>query len=963
MKMFGEFLCAVILCQVGTATQHSTSAPTRGGPSILVFSKGFACVHCSEEYQAYAAIAPDLKRHGVRASFVIGPEATRGDATATAVAPLTILSDPDGSMFQKYLVAGSDADHGTFVFDRNAKMIWKQTGKRPLGNAALAFAIALRSDVAAELELNDTSDPNDDYLTWSPMRARIRLARNTPGGAKMVVLTNDAEKPVPAGRTLPLDGNFVFASTVSPGQTPVASSLTLSLPADGSWVSFFVAGQFPRASTSDKDAILEVHLDKDDGPVVGSQTAMVRVRKDIDTLTPDEQTAFVKALHDLHFVKRRYEVFPHIHDLAAKGKEDYTGPVTLPNGQISPTVAAGTYWPDQAHRGSAFLPWHRAFLLRIERELQAINPAVTLPYWRQDTATRAFNTGFLGMNKDELVGAYQSEVLFSPANWLYGWSISYEDLKTVVRTPKDYILLKRPNGKTLTGDNELFNGSSPLWPEFADFHSQFEFNPHNLGHALIGAWHANCLISPSDPSFWPFHSWDDRLWAKWQWFHNRFDAEGASTSSYDYVSSFRPDDTTVTNLGHNLKDTMWPWDGTKGRVVIDKLGKGNHPPQNSFFPFPKAAVTSLWPSADAKPTPGDMIDYLGMAPHRLPLGFCYDDVPFGVRSSSGPAPAPPVNLAAADVLIDVARDNSSPFDRRVRATEALQAMFQPTAADVLDSIAADRQAPVAIRQRALGALMEARVDKGVNRLLQLADAGGKDAALAKDFVVEFAPLVHLSKIAPEKRIQFHSRLTDLADDQADPALSARAAIALARMGDRSGGKRLLDLLKSQTKPAIPRAEIAAAVPPQTTGSAPVLLDTLKKAITDNDEETAIVVLRALAGDTTSLAFRLSLIGNDMTVTPRVQRAALRSVMRDTPEALTSALAVLEGTLGSDASLKLEASGAFRVALETQSPFMPTQLATWKTRITNVQSAALATATELKQALAMTIEVIDRLSKP
>src|SRR5262249_37332924 len=55
----------------------------------------------------------------------------------------------------------------------------------------------------------------------------------------------------------------------------------------------------------------------------------------------------------------------------------------------------------QAHGGPAFLPWHREFLLEFERELQKINPKVTIPYWDftnpLDTAA-SFAPNFMGGN-------------------------------------------------------------------------------------------------------------------------------------------------------------------------------------------------------------------------------------------------------------------------------------------------------------------------------------------------------------------------------------------------------------------------------------------------------------------------------------------------------------------------------------------------------------------------------------
>ena len=53
----------------------------------------------------------------------------------------------------------------------------------------------------------------------------------------------------------------------------------------------------------------------------------------------------------------------------------------------------------QAHGAAGFLPWHRAYLLDLERELQAIDPSVALPYWRFDQpAPNLFTRDFLGVS-------------------------------------------------------------------------------------------------------------------------------------------------------------------------------------------------------------------------------------------------------------------------------------------------------------------------------------------------------------------------------------------------------------------------------------------------------------------------------------------------------------------------------------------------------------------------------------
>ena len=105
---------------------------------------------------------------------------------------------------------------------------------------------------------------------------------------------------------------------------------------------------------------------------VGSAEVMVRIRKNANTLTTDERDRFVSALAKLNNQGLgRFTDFRDMH--------------------VAVTLA-------QAHGAPGFLPWHRAYLLDLERELQVIDASVALPYWRFDRpAPNIFTRDFLGV--------------------------------------------------------------------------------------------------------------------------------------------------------------------------------------------------------------------------------------------------------------------------------------------------------------------------------------------------------------------------------------------------------------------------------------------------------------------------------------------------------------------------------------------------------------------------------------
>jgi tyrosinase len=84
----------------------------------------------------------------------------------------------------------------------------------------------------------------------------------------------------------------------------------------------------------------------------------------------------------------------------------------------------------EAHQNAGFPPWHRAFLLDLERELQQIDPSVALPYWRFDEpAPNLFTRDFMGVT-DPSTG----RVLFSATNPFQFWAT--DGVIGIVRRPR-----------------------------------------------------------------------------------------------------------------------------------------------------------------------------------------------------------------------------------------------------------------------------------------------------------------------------------------------------------------------------------------------------------------------------------------------------------------------------------------------------------------------------------------------
>ena len=406
--------------------------------------------------------------------------------------------------------------------------------------------------MTVELQINNSVNANARFVTWAPSPCRIRVTN--PAG-----ITGPNATVTIAGASAATAGAVVLRSGTSGA---FANSLTLQVPANGASVAFFVAGRFGRPSAGNGDVTLEARMGT---TLVGSVPLMVRIRKNANTLSAAERDRFIAAFAQLNNQGMgRFQDFRDMHRTQAS--------------------------LNQAHGAAGFLPWHRAYLLDLERELQAIDPGVALPYWRFDQAApNLFALNFFGTS--DALGT----VSFSAANPLRFWvtdgvpGINRRPLFNTTRAPGGL----RTEAQTLA-----------IGTNYSTFRTM-EGDPHGLAHTRFGGSIQSPATAPRDPLFFLLHCNVDRLWAKWQRQNLRFNPAQAAS----YATGANP-------LGHNLNDSMWPWNGV------------TTPPRPPIAPGGTLATSPCTSAPGNQPLVRACLDFQGSVDAAARMGFDYDDVAF-----------------------------------------------------------------------------------------------------------------------------------------------------------------------------------------------------------------------------------------------------------------------------------------------------------------------------------------------
>jgi tyrosinase len=279
------------------------------------------------------------------------------------------------------------------------------------------------------------------------------------------------------------------------------------------------------------------------------------VRKNVAKLSKAERERFVAA------VKHMKEVLP----------------ATVASGMTLPAAVMNqydkyVYWHSDAmraaHRGSAFFPWHRLFILLFEQDMQTADQVLGndgdlgLPYWdwtRDRSKNPKLSRG--RMWRDDLMGpdgdaADDDNVTKGPfKDWTRFAEAAPAPIQRRVGRDTDARSLPTKTEEAKALKDETYDVSGFDADAAAGFRNLGEGwipdHPasmmHNRVHNWVGGTMAEVPVAPNDPAFFLHHANVDRLWARWHF-------------KYYAKAGFKPyEPSTGAAPGHNLDDMMEPW--------------------------------------------------------------------------------------------------------------------------------------------------------------------------------------------------------------------------------------------------------------------------------------------------------------------------------------------------------------------------------------------------------------------
>lgn len=246
-------------------------------------------------------------------------------------------------------------------------------------------------------------------------------------------------------------------------------------------------------------------MDKLDLAFAVPVAAPVRERRNVTALSATELAALAAAINEL---KRRRIYHEFVRDHANSMQN--------------------------AHRQSAFLPWHRQFILHFESELRAIDPSVTLPYWdwANDPGVDAagnptWNATMVTLLGGNGTGANDAVTTGPLAGWTAVGAAGNDTSMPLQRSFGSASWARTlPRMTEVTAALAVTPYDESPWDEASTtggFRNELEgWRGTNSLHNVIHGWVGGSMLpptSPNDPCFFLHHCFVDKIWADWQAAH------------------------------------------------------------------------------------------------------------------------------------------------------------------------------------------------------------------------------------------------------------------------------------------------------------------------------------------------------------------------------------------------------------------------------------------------------------
>jgi tyrosinase len=178
----------------------------------------------------------------------------------------------------------------------------------------------------------------------------------------------------------------------------------------------------------------------------------------------------------------------------------------------------GPAFDEQGNQIHNFLPWHRAYLLKLEILLQQRDPDISLPWWnwRSDQTKR-----------EGLPKVFADTMTDNEQNPLYKFYMTIKGKDKagyVVNLSRDTFRRPGEPGEITSRQKSLKMTEQDVpqlyrLRDFKQFSERLRIGWHNFIHTWIGGDMGTVTTAAYDPIFYIHHCNVDRIWAIWQTIH------------------------------------------------------------------------------------------------------------------------------------------------------------------------------------------------------------------------------------------------------------------------------------------------------------------------------------------------------------------------------------------------------------------------------------------------------------